>query len=323
MNGDWTLDCGPDGTILFGSQLSKYPLAIAPEIGDADRDNQDSKLTGVDGISFGADTVSGQTDAFGLTALGDTDEEARALYDEFRRLWRADTIRSTPGAMATLTAPSGRSTFGRPRRITPSFYPPDRRRSASRPTSPPPTTSGTARKTTSTCRSHRRRAVGSCSGGCAEGAGADIEEEPPGYRAVPADRADEDPTQLGPVWPGVGLVRPRRLGPVLAVVTSITTELIPRRIRGYTSASTAPSSWQLPTWPVITIHGQNPQPGRRGLAGAFTFATKTSSLAYDEWLTINTRPGRRFVTKNGVQSAKLARASTLLPAAVLQPGAPR
>jgi hypothetical protein len=261
MNGDWTLDCGPDGTILFGSQLSKYPLAIAPEIGDADRDNQDSKLTGVDGTSFGADTVSGQTDAFGLTALGDTDEEARALYDEFRRLWRADTIRSTPGAMATLTAPSGRSTFGRPRRITPSFYPP---------------------------------------GSAAIGITADF------ATADDLWYGEEDHLDV-PIASSQsgGFVFPMRF---------------PAVSRGYTSASNGfVVGGTRPTWPVITIHGHILNPVVE-VPGAFTFAADVS-LAYDEWLTIDTRPGRRFVTKNGVQSAKLTRASTLLPAAVLQPGA--
>ncbi|MFK4482572.1 hypothetical protein [Curtobacterium sp. AB7] len=261
MNGDWTLDCGPDGTISFGSQQSKYPLAIAPEIGDADRDNQDSKLTGVDGASFGADTVSGQTDAFGLTAVGDTDEEARALYDEFRRLWRADTIRSTPGAVATLTAPSGRSTFGRPRRITPAFYPP---------------------------------------GSAAIGITADFATaDDLWYGDV-----DHLEVQIASSQSG-GFVFPMRF-PMVA--------------RGYTGASNGfVVAGSRPTWPVITIRGQILNPVV-AVPGAFTFAAPTS-LAYDEWLTIDTRPGRRFVTKNGVQSAKLTRASTLLPSASLRPGA--
>jgi hypothetical protein len=120
---DWKIDCGSDGVILFGSQSSRYPFAIAPEVGDADRANQDSTLPGIDGNFFGVDTTAGQTVAFGMTAIGETDAEAEALYAALRRAWRADTIRATPGAVATLTAPSGRSTFGRPRRITPAYMP--------------------------------------------------------------------------------------------------------------------------------------------------------------------------------------------------------
>lgn len=123
MSRDWQIDCGPDGVISFGSQWSSYPFAIAPELGDSDRETQDSTLPGVDGTLFGVDTFAGQTIAFGLTAVGETDEEARQLYAALKRAWRADSIRSTPGAMAKLTHPSGRSTFGRPRRFTPAFFP--------------------------------------------------------------------------------------------------------------------------------------------------------------------------------------------------------
>ncbi|TDW69180.1 hypothetical protein EDF51_106164 [Curtobacterium sp. PhB25] len=123
MSKSWQIDCGSDGIILFGPQSSRYPFAIAPELGDPDRETQDSSLPGVDGTFFGIDTTAGQTIAFGLTAVGETDEEARQLYAALRRVWRADSIRSTPGAMAKLTHPSGRSTFGRPRRFTPAFYP--------------------------------------------------------------------------------------------------------------------------------------------------------------------------------------------------------
>ncbi len=123
MSKDWQIDCGPDGVILFGSQWSRYPFAIAPEIGDADRETQDSSLPGVDGTFFGVDTTAGQTVAFGLTAVGETDDEAKQLYAALKRVWRADSIRATPGAMAKLTHPSGRSTFGRPRRFTPAFFP--------------------------------------------------------------------------------------------------------------------------------------------------------------------------------------------------------
>jgi hypothetical protein len=260
MNADWTIDCGPDGTILFGSQQSQLPFAIAPEIGDASRDTQDNTLPGVDGSLFGRDTVAGQTVAFGLTALGETDEEATALYDAFRRLWRADSIRSTPGAMATLTAPSGRSTFGRPRRITPALYPP-----------------GSA-------------AIGIT----ADFATADdLWYEPEEFITVPLASSQ-----------GGGLVSPLK-SPLVA--------------RGYTTAQNAfVVRGTRSTWPVVTIRGPILNPTVE-VPGSFRFSA-AASLTYDEYLTIDARPGRQSVTRNGDRSAALTRTSTLLPAAVLPVG---
>lgn len=322
MNGDWKLDCGPDGSVLFGSQQSQYPFAIAPEIGDADRDTQDSTLTGVDGTSFGADTVSGQTDAFGLTAIGDTDDEARALYDEFRRLWRADTIRTVPGAVATLTAPSGRSTFGRPRRITPAFYPPG---SAAIGIT---ADFATADDLWYGDEEHLEVPIASSQSGgfvfrrYSDEVGLTLEETAPGSGLYLPDGLMESP-------PGSGLYSPDGLieFPVGSGLFSTTSRVIvsegltfPLVARGYTTATNGfVVGGSRPTWPVITIRGQILNPVV-DVPGAFTFAAPTS-LAYDEWLTIDTRPGRRFVSRNGVQSAKLTRASTLLPSASLRPGA--
>lgn len=261
MTDSWKLDCGPDGTILFGPQQSRYPFAVAPEIGDTDRETQDSKLDGVDGSLFGIDTTAGQTLAFGLTAIGETDDEAAALYAAFRRAWRADSIRSTRGAVATLTAPSGRSIFGRPRRITPTYYP-----------------TGSA-------------VVG-----------------------ITADFITRDDLWYGPqesltvplaVSQGGGLVSPLR-SPLVA--------------RGYTSrANTFTVAGEVPTWPIITIRGQVLNPSVE-VAGVFQFAASTS-LAFDETLTIDTRPGVRSILRNGNRIAALNRTSSLLTSAALAPGA--
>lgn len=257
---DWKIDCGPDGTILFGSHQSRYPFAIAPEIGDPERTNQDGKLPGVDGSTFGVDTLSGQTIALGLTAVGDTDDEARALYDEFRRVWRADTIRSTPGELATLTHPSGRSTFGRPRRITPTYYPNDA-----------------------------------------------------GAIGITADFATADDLWYGDEeFLEVPLALSQSGGFVFPARFPLVT-------RGYTTAAnTFVVRGSRSTWGVVDIFGPILNPTVE-VPGAFRFSVP-ASLAYDEWITIDTRPGRRFVTKNGNQSAALTRASTLLPASALPVG---
>jgi hypothetical protein len=261
MSAAWKLDCGPDGSILFGPQSTNLPFAIAPEIGDPSRENQDGTLPGVDGSFFGVDTTGGQTIAFGLTAVGDTDAEANALYSAFRKVWRADTIRRTPGAVATLTAPSGRSTFGRPRRITPTYYPTD--------------------------------------------------------AAVIGITADFSTTD--DLWYGdeESLTVPFAISQSGGLVAPLKSPLV---ARGYTTReNTFTVTGEQPTWPIITIRGPvlNPQVE---VAGRLLFAASTS-LAYDEWLTIDTRPGLRSVLRNGSRIAALARSSTLLPSASIPPGA--
>ena len=260
MKTDWKIDCGPDGVILFGSQSSRYPFDKAPEISDADRENQDSSLPGIDGNFFGVDTTAGQTIAFGLNAVGDTDDEAELLYAAFRQAWRADTIRATPGATATLTAPSGRSTFGRPRRITPAYMP--------------------------------------------IGAGA---------VGVTADFATQDDR-----WYGAEdyIEVPLAVSQSGGLVAPLTEPLV---ARGYTTASnTFTVLGDSPTWPVITIRGPILNPTVE-VTGRLRFSAATS-LKYDETLTIDTRPGRQSVLRNGTQIASLTRSSTLLPEAALPPG---
>ncbi|MBT2502974.1 phage tail family protein [Curtobacterium sp. ISL-83] len=89
--------------------------------------------------------------------------------------------------------------------------------------------------------------------------------------------------------------------------------------RGYTSAqNTFTVDGDAATWPVITIRGPVLNP-TVAVAGAFTF-TAATSLKYDEWLTIDTRPGRQTVLRNGSQIASLTRTSSLLAAASIAPG---
>jgi hypothetical protein len=321
VNGDWTIDCGPDGVIPFGPQASRYPFAIAPEIGDPERSNQDGNLPGVDGSTFGVDTFAGQTIAFGLTALGETDDDARALYDEFRRAWRADTIRQTPGSLATLTAPSGRSTFGRPRRITPTFYPNDAGAIGIT------ADFATADDLWYGAEEFLEVPLGLSQGGgfvfrqYADGGGLTLEESSPGSGLYIPNGLTETP-------PGSGLYSPEGLVefPVGSGMYSPSSRPVtadglkfPLVARGYTNASNGfVVGGTRSTWPVITIRGPILNPTVE-VPGVFRFSA-TASLAYDEWLTIDTRPGRRFVTKNDVQSAALTRMSTLLPAAALPPG---
>lgn len=85
-----------------------------------------------------------------------------------------------------------------------------------------------------------------------------------------------------------------------------------------TAANTFVVGGEQPTWPVVTIRGPILNPTVE-VAGQFRF-TAASSLRYDEWLTIDTRPGRRSVSRNGSRIGSLTRTSSLLTAAALPPG---
>lgn len=320
MSNTWQIDCGPDGSILFGPQSTRYPFAVAPELGDPERTDQDSSLPGVDGNLFGVDTVGGQTISFGLTAVGETDEEAATLYRALHNVWRADSIRSTPGAVATLTAPSGRSTFGRPRRFTPTFFP------------------NGAGAVGATCdfATQDDRWYGdadylqvplaiSQSGGLVE-----REYSAGGMSLTPS--ADYpgffDTTGLEPAPNGSGMFLPGELpetSPGSGLYATSSRVLLrsglkePLVARGYTtSANTFHVDGDMPTWPVVTVQGPIVNPTVE-VTGRFRFTANTS-LRYDETLVIDTRPGRRSVLRNGSQIAALTRTSTMLSDSALPPG---
>lgn len=90
--------------------------------------------------------------------------------------------------------------------------------------------------------------------------------------------------------------------------------------RGYTTrANTFTVAGTEPTPFVATIRGAILNPGIE-IAGVAKYAAQTS-LAYDETLTIDTRPGRMSVLRNGTKIASLTRNSDLLTDGVLPPGA--
>lgn len=321
MSTDWKIDCGPDGVILFGSQSSRYPFDKAPEISDADRENQDSSLPGVDGNFFGDDTTAGQTIAFGLNALGETDAEAEALYAAFRKAWRADSIRRTPGATATLTAPSGRSTFGRPRRITPAYMPigsgavgvtADFATQDDRWYGPEARLSVPLRLSQAGGFVFREYDVGT---------GLTLVESSPGSGLYLPDGLTETPPGSGLYSPDGLVETPPDSGMYATTSKPVTAEGLkfPLVARGYTTAAnTFTVAGNIDTWPVVTIRGPILNPTVE-VAGCFRFSA-AASLLYDETLRIDTRPGRQTVLRNGSKLASLTRTSTLLPAASLPPG---
>ena len=117
MTGDWTLSyVGTE--LVFGSHESVMGFASAPAVGLPDEFIDDFGVPSGDGRLFGVDYLGGQTVTFEVDIFTPGDREAaEAVLAEMRRAWRGDAIRTEPGAVATLTADSGRVTFGRPRRF--------------------------------------------------------------------------------------------------------------------------------------------------------------------------------------------------------------
>ena len=95
----------------------------------------------------------------------------------------------------------------------------------------------------------------------------------------------------------------------------------PLAARGYTTrANSFTVDGDQPTpWVVAEVRGAILNPFVE-VPGAFRWSAATS-LAYDEWLTIDARPGRRCVLRNGERIASLTRTSDSVDAGVLAPGA--
>jgi hypothetical protein len=118
-NGEWTLAYGAE-SVTFGLLDTEAVLTKAPDLGDAALTTADSPRARRDGVAFGQDFRGGRTVTFDLGIVRPSEAEALAAVERFSRLWRADEVRSTPGATATLTvrrAGRERVLFGRPRRF--------------------------------------------------------------------------------------------------------------------------------------------------------------------------------------------------------------
>ncbi|WNN93973.1 minor tail protein [Arthrobacter phage Nitro] len=103
--------------LAFGSIESGYVFTTAPDLGAREIEHEDERRPRTDGVSFGQDFMAGRTLTFELDVSGADEADAKAKLARLSRAWRADAVRNTPGATATLTSGSGRVAFGRPRRF--------------------------------------------------------------------------------------------------------------------------------------------------------------------------------------------------------------
>lgn len=113
---DWRL-VYDDVDLAFGSIRSGYVFPSAPEFGSPELTNDDAARPRGDGVLFGQDTRSGTTVTFAIDVVGSGEAGVLSKLSPLAAAWRADSIRQTPGATATLVADTGRVTFGRPRRF--------------------------------------------------------------------------------------------------------------------------------------------------------------------------------------------------------------
>lgn len=119
--GEWTLAYGAE-SFTFGLADSEAVFTKAPDLGDAAIAAADADRPRTDGVGFGVDFFGGRTLTFEFAIVRGSEAEALAAYSRIARVWRADEVRQTPGATATLTARQGgreRVVYGRPRRISP------------------------------------------------------------------------------------------------------------------------------------------------------------------------------------------------------------
>lgn len=114
----WTFRAGTQ-QVQFGCGTSGLGLVAFPEV-KTSMEAETRSIPRRDGTRMGVDLITGQTITLRVSARPDE----RPLDDVWRELvtaWRGDEVRFRSGSLATLTADSGRSTFGRPRPISPDF----------------------------------------------------------------------------------------------------------------------------------------------------------------------------------------------------------
>lgn len=124
---DWVLDIG-GVTTPFGTASTDYPFATQVTMSEPKRTVQDGEHPNADGALMGRDVIRGFDLQFTAKVLREYPVTAKPwmsaldLYGAFAAKWRADGIRLTPGAYATLSnLERARMVYGRPRGIAPKF----------------------------------------------------------------------------------------------------------------------------------------------------------------------------------------------------------
>lgn len=112
----WVLDY-PGTHLEFGTLGTGIVMHAAPDFGARSFTTEDEPVPRGDGRTFGQDYLEGSTITFTLAVNGEDESECRKKLDVISHAWRGDSIRLTPGAVASLTSDGGRTCYGRPRRF--------------------------------------------------------------------------------------------------------------------------------------------------------------------------------------------------------------
>lgn len=264
---EWVLSYGTT-SVTFGPGDLPIFNRTTPDFGSVEVEVADQRRPRADGRNFGTDYRGGMTFAFDLGIRGVTSSDARTEAALLQRAWRADSVRGTPGAVASLAFRyDGRErvVYGRPRRFAPDY-----------------SDVSTNRLVT---------------------AQADF---------VTVDDRFYGPALTDPVY--IPLV-PKPVGGLLAPLQEplTTTESSNRSIGIIVGGEDD-------AWPVVEVTGPITSPTIE-VVGLWRMDFDLS-LAYDETLTIDTRPWARTVTRNGASVAgKVTGTSPRLADASIPPGA--
>lgn len=121
LDGEWQLSYA-NTALSFGTAAHAVFNITAPDLGDYDIRASDTESPRGDGINFGSDFFGSRTIAFDLGVRPNSARSTRTEVSLFAAAWRADAIRSDPGAVAQLASQYRnleRVVFGRPRRVSP------------------------------------------------------------------------------------------------------------------------------------------------------------------------------------------------------------
>lgn len=123
LDGEWRLSYGST-SVLFGTPATPVFHLTTPDVGDVDIRVADVGRPRADGRAFGVDYRAGRTITFDLGVQAATSAATRDEMETFAAAWRADSVRSVPGAVAELAMQYDgreRRVYGRPRRFAPNF----------------------------------------------------------------------------------------------------------------------------------------------------------------------------------------------------------
>ncbi|GAA1323753.1 hypothetical protein ACFSWE_09580 [Leucobacter albus] len=255
----WVLDDG-DKQLMLTCKFEGIGLTRPPEVGTVEIETDDQSLPRADGIVMGEDFYGAQTVSFDLSLRPEQGKPVADLLGELRHFWRAPSHRNVGGKTVELRSPSGRSTFGRPRRFSPNR-----------------------------------------------------DNEKHDHITV-----DADFESVSDLWFGasgsalVSLVPPLGRGLVAPLVEPLTIQGAAQNAQGFTVGG------EEPAYPVIVFRGPITNPS---LHGDGWVVRVRGTLAYDETLTVDTRPWVRSLSLNGRPVAgMLMPSSSRLRDVTLSPG---